>query len=256
MDTQDSFSINTFVKFSELNLGAKFDLKASLTDGYYNNASPRINLGCHVGLLSNMYLRLDKSSVAPLDATKSSKKESNDFGESYGWLNKYIKKVRLAEEEKVRIWTEVVHAVCGERQPEHPRGFSFIFLSDNMNSYSEVFPNNSGLSIGDALPMFKTSDFVNWLIAEKIGVVVASPIARNQYHQQGSENFSMTQAFIWMPPHFCPTAAPNTAFMSNLSSLPSESEWRRQVKIKCNTDLDEKLWRDGKSLINRADVAI
>jgi hypothetical protein len=244
-------------EFPAANSRATFTLQATLTDGYYNESKPKINLGCHIALLSNMYLKLDARSISSLDGTKKKKSEFNEYLET-SFLYSHIAKYEMPEEEKERIWATILEHFEMEPDAENPRGFTYVVMSDNMNSYSKTFPNNSGIAIPDVLPRFKTSDFVNWLIKNKHGVVTASPIGRNQYHQSSGKNYSMTQAFIWMPPHFCPTAAPGTAFHSNLAALPDEAAWRdmtaRKAGHKNNDSLDDKIWRDGKSLINRTDV--
>lgn len=254
-----TFNLQHVAELKDANVTAIFKLQATVTDGYYNSAEPKINLGCHIALLSNMYLKLDTNTIKSIDPKVSIKKGDFNGYEAAAWLYPHIKKYEIPMAEKERIWSGVLEYFEKEPDIDRPRGFTFVAMSDNVNSYSKTFPNNSGIAIPDVLPRFKTSDFVEWLIAKKIGVVTGSPIGRNQYHQSSGKNYSMTQAWLWMPPHFCPTAAPGTAFHSNLGALPTEEEWRAKTASasghKNDGTLYDKIWRDGKSLINRSDIA-
>lgn len=252
--------IDTFVEFPKFNVKARFVCKATLYDGYYGASTPHINIGCHVGILSNLYMEMDITNVQKINQGEPIKLDDSFNSYNLGPITSLISKAVLPEEEVSRIFKRVADEIveCKGVQAGHedsrPVGYTYIFMSDNMNSYSSVFPKNSGIEKPSCLPRIKTSDFVNWLVANKVGVVTAAPISRNQYHQTGRTNFSATQAFIWLTPNFAPWSCAKTAFVSNAKSMANPEKWKKQVahdaKIRIE-DFDSKVWRDGKSLINR-----
>lgn len=217
-----------------------------LTDGYYAD-NALLNIGCHAACLSNIYL---EASVSKIES-----RNPNRFGKQADWdelaeIQKEIARYELPKDERIRLFNEIIRRVYKGRgnsyegSKEQPLGYTFVFMSDTVNSYSEAFPKNSGIHKEYCVPRFKTADFVDYLRENNIGVVVGSPISRNQYHQSYA-NFSLTQAFIWIPPNFAGVAAPNSWFISGLEQLPSLPKWIETTCKKASVNSVKSLWQDG-----------
>jgi hypothetical protein len=169
----------------------------------------------------------------------------------------------LDPKEQDRLFGEIANTVGGIRtQAENsygptpagtPKGPTFIVLSDNINSYTPEFPKNSGIhDPGKIAKGFKTSDFVLWLVKNKCGIIVGSPVGRNHWHQN-SENFSLVQAWFWVPPHHAKFTAPGSHFVAGLELQPTWDQWYDDVRktadgmaSRTNEQMDARMWKGGK----------
>jgi hypothetical protein len=202
--------------------------------------------GCHASTISGISLTADWSTYACITPEKDPIASTKDrWGtislnpeEAKKWQSAFIRgeydpKIRdqvfrLVADGYDQYYKEDGHHY-GPKTKGMPEGISIVIMTDNMNSYTPEFNKSSGISNAEKLCGFKTSDFVQWLVENKIGIVTASPITRNRWHQD-PENFSQVQAWMWIPPNFTKYTVPDSHFISNLAAAPTKEQWLKDAK--------------------------
>lgn len=76
---------------------------------------------------------------------------------------------------------------------------------------------------------------------------MGSPISRNHFHQS-SQNFSLVQAYVWIPPQFARYTCPDSWFVSGDEQIPAYGPWENKITKACG-HAGEELWRDGIPLV-------
>lgn len=239
---------------------------------------PSFYLGCHTGAIGNVYLKIPEGSSASLGdwlhVLDKSKENDADlyskttFGKAYKTeeivaLKKALETYELPEDERAKLFKQVAAPFIHELgkhmsttwQPKgdpnfYPYGPTFVVLADNINAYTPDFPKNSGIASHGHVRNCKTSDFAKWLRDSKTGVLVGSPIGRNQHH--GSpKNFSLTQMWIWTPPQHCGFLLPESWFISGTEAMPKSEDWYNKVKVslphlKTPAEINTAIFKEGK----------
>ena len=77
-----------------------------------------------------------------------------------------------------------------------------------------------------------TSEFAKYLINNKIGYVLASPIVQNPAHRTG-KNYSLNQGWFWIPPVHLERAI-NVAEEYGTDKFPSKEDWTKLVGMDLN----------------------
>lgn len=237
-------------------------------------------MGCHTGWIGNVYLKIpaDPDLVGNwLKVSDSTKETQDSLYTTTSWGKRYreeeVAKITNAmngdylmpDEDRFKLFEQIAkqydhpldkrHISTTWQTPlktgQYPLGPTFIVLSDNINSYTPDFPKNSGIAGHGHIKNVKTSDFVQWLVNTRRGVVVGSPIGRNQHHQT-AKNFSMTQMWIWVPPQHCHFLLPGSFFMSAPELLPSKEQWYEDTKgnlphLKTEDDVNKAIFKGGKA---------
>lgn len=263
-------------KFPEFNRVAT--LFCNPTEHYpQGGEQPSPYLGCMTGYVGNVYVRMPTGGsqlsnfIRVLDTTKEPAEAvfiKSSFGkvisqEEITRISNAIATYQLPEEERVKLFKAIAAGFTKELgkgmsttwQPAgdakyYPMGATFVMLADNINSYTPDFPKNSGIASSGHIKNCKTSDFANWLRDSKTGVLVASPIGRNQHH--GSpKNFSLTQMWIWVPPQHCGFLLPESWYISGTEQMPKTEEWYEKVThnlphLKTQAEIDQAIFKGGK----------
>lgn len=196
----------------------------------FKNHGP--DMGCHVLWLAGMYLRIfDWKTLKDMKGVDIPI-EKTQWGPTVGATERQkvieaLGKWTISDADRKGIYDKVISGYTREGS-NAPSGPTFVLMSDNVNSHTPEFPKHSGIPQADAAPHFKTYHFVQYLCKNRIGFVMGSPIGRNQYHQSNA-NFSLTQAYIWIPPNFVKYACPASWFMSGRDQLPSWEKWYEDV---------------------------
>lgn len=210
-------------------------------------------LGCMTGYLGNVYLKIpfDNSAIGwlnPIDRTKDSDASltvKNTWGLQYKAdeihrLRSNLSRIVLSDAAREELFQSIFADFSPTQSPsltwqkvekdgKYPNGPTFVMIADNINAYTPEFPKNSGVADNSAVQNVKTYDFVQWLISGKRGIVMGSPVGRNQHHQS-KQNFSLTQFWVWIPPQHCPFVLPNSWFISGTETVPTEQTWYDDVR--------------------------
>lgn len=222
-------------------------------------------LGCHFRWMCGLGFYPKWDDVKTLSTGEKVKFALDTWGVAKSGDVEVIKKAlqewRISEEEKDRLFGVIANSFgkirttrensYGPTSAGTPSGPTFVVMSDNINSYTPEFPKNSGIHTADKIANgLKTSDFVQWLIKKNFGIVVGSPVGRNHWHQN-SENFSLVQAWFWIPPHHAGFVAPDSHFISGLNHQPDWDKWYEDVRKtdgmskRTDADMDTRMWKNG-----------
>jgi hypothetical protein len=211
-----------------------------------------LNMGCHTRLMSSVTLRADYSTIKVLSTGKPISRDSwgsIDQKESEQ-ITKAIAGYEIDPSHRDNIFASIVKQYVDREN--QIGGASHIIMSDNINSHTPAFPKNSGIADSSKVKGFKTSDFIQYLIKHKIGIVMGSPVATNPAHHGPHGNYSLTQAWIWIPPAYYDTIVPDSHFITNTGKISKWADWYKRVKTllgKPNMDdsaVDRDLWKGGK----------
>lgn len=195
--------------------------------------------GCHCSYINNITVRPDWNSVKLLDG-KSAPQKTDSWGNKTPNLD--IKRLYAEYEMPMDVKEGIFKEILARYVPKNPglqvgdgyvtrigpHGITFVFMSDNINSYTPDFPKYSGIGDESVAKGLKTSEFAQWLMDNEIGIVTASPIGRNQFHQT-AKNFSLTRAWIWMPPGHAYYAMPDSQRVTGLKAMPSRAGWMEDI---------------------------
>lgn len=119
--------------------------------------------------------------------------------------------------------------------PELPMDDVYAAVAETLNkgNISGAFISDSFAK--DTIPfgtkVFKASNFIEWLIANKYGVVVMLPPSVNPNHDQ-KDNLSIVQAAWWIPPLSVPRNTSWRTGIINFERLPSKEEFIARVEPK------------------------
>lgn len=200
----------------------------------YNFQSSSFSLGCHCGSISGVTATfgdkynaandghnievLDTSKEASLVYTKDSYFGSRPSHAENKKIFQYIKDIKLTFEDiSSTAYPEIVK-ICGPRYP-------LWVMSDVINYEAPARKNPFGDSIYIAVG--HTVDFVKYLITNKIGYVMASPIIQNPMHNS-KLNYSLNRGWFWIPPDHLSKAI-NVAEAYGDDQFPSQEAWIERV---------------------------
>lgn len=258
-----SISNLVVVELPNINRRIKATLKASF--------GPTGNLGCHTSYITGFTLEPQfhmDGGFAVLDETKDKIKRVvggwEDGGIAQCEYNAVITQlgagsVEIKEAINENMYQPVVAAVQKVGNP-------VIFLSDTYNKFAKCKPdpyNRMGYSVATSKADRKdfnqdffpcVTNFVRWLVENRIGHVTCSPVVHNPRHET-SKDFSMNQAWIWIPPNKLDHIYPGSARRHGDGLVPTEEafykRWGPALGVPSTaSDLKDRvdgiLWHNGK----------
>lgn len=217
----------------------KIKLSGTATAGMPEVGSPYF--GCHCTYMNNIKVQPDWNSLTKLDGTKVPTDQwgggpRTGKGEIQKLLDAYVIPQEIKEDIFKGLLARYVPKGPGLQNTDSyvprigPYGPTFVLMSDNINSWTPDFPKDSGIHSPTIVKGLKTSEFAQWLMDNEIGIVIASPIGRNQFHQT-KENFSLTRAWIWMPPGHAYYAMPDSARVTGTKVQPTRQGWMEDILV-------------------------
>jgi hypothetical protein len=109
---------------------------------------------------------------------------------------------------------------------EKCKNYPLWVMSDVINYEAPVRKISYGIEIMFEL-FGSTGDFVTYLIDNKIGYVLASPIVQNPTHRS-TTNYSLNRGWFWIPPAHLARAI-DVAEAYGDDKFPSERDWAETV---------------------------
>lgn len=202
----------------------------------FNYSSSGMSLGCHCGSLSGVsatfgarhWAANEGKNIEVLDTTKEPQ----------------IKYTRRFQYENMSAPTEEYQKIA-----EHLKKSKLTFADLDPKGYEKIVEKCSNIPLwvmSDVInydapsrrqPQDKdfyevyghTSDFAKYLIDNKIGCIVASPIVQNPVHRMKT-NYSLNQGWFWIPPKHMARAI-NVAEMHGDENFPSKESWISTIGI-------------------------
>lgn len=205
-------------------------------------------LGCHAGTISGVKLTFgtgyysggDGKNILVLDTTKEKQFEYKRDRYNESWLppsdeiEKILKFLRVPDFLSNNMG-DVYKGVV-----EQCKGLPLWVMSDVINysapARAPVLPDLGGerhisFNIGS------TADFAKYLIKNKIGYVLQSPIVQNPAHRMAS-NYSLNQAWFWIHPNHLQRAI-DTAEVYGDDQFPTKAAWTELVAKDFNIPPEE-----------------
>jgi hypothetical protein len=224
-------------EFPEINMKASFKGMVEYGHG---------NLGCHTGIMTGISFYTGAKPSAGRDY-KWLQYINNNKGEmqyqrkySYGIYHPDQKEVKKFfdylleknfsfEDDKEIFYKHVI---------EQARAIPIWVIGDVINVGSKVrFMPDYSLGIVERYDLaddtykilVRPNDFVDYLIRNKIGYIMESPVVQNPAHRT-ADNYSLNQVFFWIhPDHFSRTL--NMSAEHGADALPTEDEWRNTISL-------------------------
>lgn len=196
-------------------------------------------LGCHAGSISGVsasfgsgyYAANNGRNVEVLDTTKekpliySREEYTGNQCPSKAEISKVGKYLRDIDFEFSSIYEDAYKEIidkCG--------ACSLWVMSDVINSEAPARKVRSDIG-GGGTPVYEsfgtTAGFAKYLIDNKIGYMLASPIIQNPSHRL-KNNYSLNQAWFWIPPQHLLRAI-DTARVYGEEKFPSKEDWIKTV---------------------------
>src|ERR1700761_5542557 len=209
--------------------------KIAFSSTYTSNEA--VSVGCHCGSISSVSITFGSSYYAAnrgnnlqiIDASKGPavKKARGDYGnmvpsrDEYQLVGEYLKKIDFKFETVAEETYDHIIGMCNK--------YPLWVLSDVVNKDAPIRKQKTyNLGVNLFYESFgSTLGFVKYLMANKKGYVLASPIIQNPNHKTKS-NYSLNQAWFWIPPeHLSHTL--NVAEAHGEDLLPTDIQWAAQV---------------------------
>lgn len=253
-----------------VSIGRQITLNSQVAGNFNSDQGPvyPAGLGCHFRWACGFNAIPDWNSLKstndkPIERVRTtlggnSNQSSSEQNKVWGAIRAWAKS--LKPEDTHAYWSDIAKNFGGIRKTAEnaygptpagtPSGPTFVVMSDNINSYTPEFPKSSGIHDSSKIEGFKTSDFVQWLIRNNYGIVVGSPVGRNHWHQN-SENFSLVQAWFWIPPHHASFTVPDSHYITGLNQQVSWDKWYDDIRKtdgmskRTNEQIDARLWKGG-----------
>jgi hypothetical protein len=200
-----------------------------------NFESPSMPLGCHAGSISGVTASFGNSYYAANEGKNifvlDTKKEKQfpfvrvDYGstapppEEHRNVVQHLKKINL----KFTDFGEDIYLDIIKKCSYTP----LWVMSDVINMNAPA--RKTALGGGVSYEMFgSTRDFAKYLIDNKIGYVLSSPIIQNPGHRSDS-NYSLNQGWFWIPPDHLKRAI-NAAEVYGDDNFPSQEAWIETIR--------------------------
>lgn len=200
----------------------------------FNYTSSGMSLGCHCGSLSGVSATFgarhwainDGKNIEVLDKTKE---PPIKYTRQYSYENASAPK---EEYQKVADHLRALKLTFSDLDPD---GYTRIIekcstvplwvMSDVINYDA---PARKPPQDKDFYEVYgHTVDFVKYLIDNKIGCIVSSPVVQNPVHRMRT-NYSLNQGWFWIPPKHMMRAI-NVAEMHGEEQFPSKESWLQTV---------------------------
>jgi hypothetical protein len=221
-----------FIEFPEINR------KLRVQCSYVSGSS---SLGCHSGTITGVSIHLNMGatstpsgfSITTIDPSGEQIKYTKDSFNYYRitnteWENifDYIKKSGLTFDhfapsifasivtQTSRVPIYAISDVINYNTPARNGGI-FDIVKEPHKTIFDLFVCN-------------TSDFVRYLIKDKVGVVVESPVVQNPNHRYWG-GYSLNQMWIWVHPNHLSRTI-NCSALHNIEALPTREDWFNTIK--------------------------
>lgn len=205
----------------------------------YGFESPQFSLGCHCGSISGItanfgggpYGANNGHNVELLDATKEPpiKYGRHTYGSGtqapqaeIDKILKYLKDTKFTFAQMLPDEYSQIVTKC-EKSP--------LWVMSDVINYDAPFRKPTSLANGYTA-VGNTGDFAKYLIDNKIGFVMESPIIQNPGHRFAT-NYSLLQGWFWIPPPHLARAI-DVANVHGTDLFPSEEEWIKTVGFDLN----------------------
>jgi hypothetical protein len=213
-------------EFPEINRKIAFNFTYTPVEGAH--------LGCHCGTIAGITANFGTSFAAAnggknIEVIDTNKEPDIKYkNSSYdGWVAPKEEISKIVEHFKsINLKFE---DVVGNAYPDIVEKCSRLplwVMSDVINYEAPVRSVPRGGVIAYQL-LGSTGDFVKYLIRNKIGYILSSPIVQNPAHKTPS-NYSLNQGWFWIPPAHLPHAI-NVAEEYGEDKFPSKEAWTKQV---------------------------
>lgn len=216
---------------------------------YSFNTSKSLPLGCHCGYIagvsasfgSGFYAANKGKNVEVLDIEKEKpiKYQQNWDGvavvpvEESKKVMKYLQSIKFTFEDTGKTGYPDIVEKCS--------GFPLWIMSDVINRSAPARKGLTTLLGSDSeYEVFgHTSDFAKYLIDNKIGYVMASPIVQNPSHRSKT-NYSLNQGWFWIPPTHLKRAI-NVSSMHGEDQFPNKEDWAAIVGVDLGLDTSDAI---------------
>lgn len=204
----------------------------------YNYTVGGAFLGCHCGSISGVsanfgsgyYAANGGRNVEVLDSTKeepivyTQMPYSATMGPPKSEINKvlaHLKAIKLTFADIAADGYKEIAAKC--------KSLPLWVMSDVINYEAPARKPLGSPMLEDAVfEMYgHTADFAKYLIDNKIGYVMSSPIVQNPAHRMKT-NYSLNQGWFWIPPNHTERAV-DVASSSGDDLFPSKEDWIKKV---------------------------
>lgn len=197
------------IKFPEHDI--EVDAKANYNMAV-SPAGQHLSHGCMTGQLANVCVQAVHASIVRSSSKKpytsfSANQQTDMVSKTGSAFGNY----KFSEEELTQLFTPIIPMFTQ----------TFVLIADRVNTGSNMYPTALG---GYFTSYIKTTDFVEWLIRNKKGIVTSSPIGRNPNHAN-PKAFSIVQAFIWTPPMSVPNIIKFTEQTFYPDDGPNHHQW-------------------------------
>jgi len=194
-------------------------------------------LGCHCGSLNgvsanfgNRYYAAISKNVEILDTTKEKPiRYVRDYYSEHPCTPKdeIVKVVEYLKEKKVQF-ADIAGPDALNQLVEKCSNYPVWVMSDVIN-YEAPARKPAATSGYDVIyEMFgSTGDFAKYLIDNKVGYIMASPIVQNPSHR-AKNNYSLNQVWFWIPPKHLERAI-DVGNVYGDAEFPSKEKWLKTV---------------------------
>lgn len=195
-------------------------------------------LGCHCGTIANLNATFGSGTYGAnagknIEVLDTTKEKQLKYESRYGYLyptrtetdkvHKYLKDIKLKFQDLLEGGYDKI--------VENFKNLPLWVMSDVINAEAPARAEpNGGVSLSEVyMAIGRTSDFAKYLIENKVGYVLASPIIQNPFHRS-TDNYSLNQAWFWIPPNHLARAL-NVAKASGEDLFPSQEDWFKQIDV-------------------------
>lgn len=221
----------------------------------FNYASAGISIGCHCGSISGVqayfgnsyYAACGGRNIEVLDKEKEKqfRYSRDDYNEMWKPPKEELDKV-IAHFKEVDLKFSDICVAAYPQIVEKCKSVPLWVMSDVINYDAPVRKIPTGSMGKDILyeAYGSTREFAKYLIDNKIGYMLASPIVQNPSHRV-EKNYSLNQAWFWVhPAHLIRSI--DVAEAHGADQFPSQEQWIKTV----GEDLDIKDSEVLKSVLN------
>jgi hypothetical protein len=216
---------NIWIEFPKLKREGHF-LASALVGG--------VSLGCHAGSITGVSINSGMNKwIKSTDPNYVIPYTFNSYSGCYIPPTEEVLKIQKILDERSN---EIVGDVFFKKLVDNCNAAIYV-LSDAINYKSTARAGGvtfeekkkSLNSAGRACFEYKTSDFAKYLIKNKIGYVMESPIVQNRNHVTYG-NYSLNQLWIWVPEHSLRRAILVEGHHGK-EKFPTREEWEKEIGL-------------------------
>lgn len=191
-----------------------------------------VGTGCHASTMSSVRLQLLPGN--PFEWIDKDKVKAGQTLIKTGLYGEIALDPKIAEELAPFL---AANPICADDHPTFAaevvvksQATPLWFLTDVVNRGSPARSNGgygAVMEYGIVIPPIRTLQFAQYLIKNKIGYVLESPLIQNPMHRYNSD-YSINQGWVWIPPEHAKRAI-GQAQEHIGSEFPSEDQWVERV---------------------------